>query len=83
MSLIAKLIMLRRDLKTEKPNRCERCGSLYRNDRRECPHCEGLSDEAVAAIQTRRRKTLFGNLGHLILVFAGLAILFGILSLMI
>jgi len=83
MSLIAKLIMLRRDLKAKKPNRCERCGLYYNDDRKECHHCKGLSDEQVARLQAREQKTRFGNIRHLVLVFVGLAILFGILSMVI
>ncbi|MFP4349885.1 MAG: hypothetical protein ACOC3W_09795 [Thermodesulfobacteriota bacterium] len=83
MSLIAKLITLRRDLKAKKPNRCDRCGLYYSDEQKECPHCKGLSDEGVAALQNRQQKTQVGNIWHLILVFAGLAILFGILSMMI
>jgi ribosomal protein L37E len=83
MSLIAKLIMLRRDLKAKKPNRCERCGLYYNEDQKECPHCKGLPDEEVASLQDREQKTVFGNIRHLVLVFVGLAILLGILSMLI
>lgn len=83
MSLIAKLIMLRRDLKAKKPNRCDRCGLYYTDVYKECPHCKGLSNEEVTGLQNRQQKTQFGNIWHLVLVFIGLAILFGILSMMI
>ncbi len=83
MSLIAKLITLRRDLKAKKPNRCERCGLYYKEDQKECPHCKGLPDGEVARLQDREQKTQFGNIWHLVLVFVGLAILFGILSMVI
>ena len=82
MSLIAKLITLRRDLNAKKPNRCDRFGLYYSDAHKECPHCEGLSNEEVAALQNRQQKTQFGNIWHLILVFVGLSILFGILSMM-
>ncbi len=83
MSLIAKLITLRRDLKAKKPNRCDRCGLYYNDDQKECHHCKGLSDEQVARLQDREQKTQFGNIWRLVLVFVGLAILFGIISMMI
>ena len=83
MSLIAKLIMLRRDLKAKKPNHCDRCGLYYTDEHKECPHCKGLSNEEIAALQNQQQKTQFGNIWHLVLVFVGLAILFGILSMMI
>jgi hypothetical protein len=75
MSLIARAILLRRQLKEDKKRKkCERCHLVYDRSLEQCPHCSGLNDRQVAEMLNAQKKMQMGNILHIALVLGGLSL---------
>ncbi len=82
MSLLARAILLRQQLKKSKNQiTCQRCLLPYDSAQETCPHCTGLSDRQVEDLRKRQHHQGLGNALYLVLVLAGLMLFFGLLAL--
>ena len=77
MSMIARAILLRRQLKEDKKRKkCGRCHLVYDRSLEQCPHCKGLNDRQVAEMIETQKKIQTGNILHMVLVIGGLTLFF-------
>ncbi|MFW5989605.1 MAG: hypothetical protein ACOCPQ_05150 [Desulfosudaceae bacterium] len=84
MSLIARAFLLRQQLKESRNRKiCPRCGPTHDKNADSCPHCAGLSDLQVEHLREQQKKAQTGNALYLVLVLAGLMLLFGLLALVL
>ena len=80
MSLVARLIVMKEQLKSKKPKVCNRCSLPYDPKQTNCPHCTGLTDRQIEELKGDNKKVQYGNIVYIILVFSGLAFLFALMS---
>jgi hypothetical protein len=79
MSLIAKAILLRKQLKSDNTKQCGRCLQVYDRRLDHCPHCTGLDDRQVELLKNEQKGMQIGNVLHILLVFGVLAFFFAVL----
>ena len=80
MSLVARLIVMKEQLKSKKHKVCKRCSLPYDPKQINCPHCTGLTDRQVEELKDNNKKLKYGNIVYIILVFGGLALIFALMS---
>jgi len=81
MSLIARLILLRQQLKSDKNlKRCNRCSLRYDKSEVSCPRCTGLTDRQVAELIEKQKRMQLGSVLYIFIIFGVLALFFVILS---
>ena len=72
-----RLILLREQLKSKKPNVCKRCSLPYGDNHKVCPHCAGLSERQVEELiqkTNRLQKNTIWYLVFILLVLGGLLV---------
>ncbi len=79
MSLIARAILLRQQLKSKKLKQCPRCSLFYEQSRDHCPHCTGLNNRQIEDLMERQKSFQTGNILHIVFVFGALALFFALL----
>ncbi len=80
MSLIARAILLRQQLKSKnKLKQCPRCSLFYEQSQDHCPHCAGLNDRQIEELIERQKTFQTGNILHIVFVFSALALFFALL----
>jgi hypothetical protein len=79
MSLIAKAILLRKQLKSDHSKQCGRCLQVYDRRLDQCPHCTGMDDRQVELLKNEQKGMQIGNVLHILLVFGVLAFCFAVL----
>jgi hypothetical protein len=79
MSLIAKAILLRKQLKSDHTKQCDRCLQVYDRRLDHCPHCKGLNDRQAELLKNEQIGMQIGNVLHILLVFGVLAFCFAVL----
>ena len=79
MSLLARAILLRRQLKSNNLKQCNRCSLVYDRSLSQCPHCKGLNERQVEELIEKQKRIQIGSVLHILIVFGVLALFFGIL----
>jgi len=75
-----RLFLLYQQLKSKKPEICNRCSLPYDPEQTNCPHCIGLTERQVEELKENNKKVQYTNIVYLILVLGGLAFLFAMMS---
>ena len=79
MSLIARAILLRQQLKSNNLKKCDKCFLVYDKSEAQCPHCKGLNDRQVEELIESQKNMQNGNILHFIIVIGGLTLFFVIM----
>lgn len=81
MSLYARYILLREQLKSKKTKICHRCNLPYNEAESDCPHCAGLNERQLEELIDKQKKIQTGNVFYIIFVFVLLAAFFALFQL--